>query len=66
MSTLQEVEHAVKNLSGNELNSFREWFQVYDAEIWDKELENDVVAGKLDKLGRQALKDFHLNKCNEI
>jgi hypothetical protein len=66
MSTLQEVEYAVKNLSGNELNSFRDWFQEYDAEIWDKEFERDVLSGKLEKLAENALKEYHSNKCKEI
>ena len=36
------------------------------AETWDKQFENDVKAGKLDRFAEEALADFQAGKCEEI
>jgi hypothetical protein len=50
MSNLQEIERAVSQLSDEELADFRVWFAMFDAEIWDRQFEQDVAAGRLDDL----------------
>jgi hypothetical protein len=62
MSTLQEVETAVRHLSAEDLAAFRRWFAAYDAELWDRQLEEDVRAGRLDRLADEALKE-HREGC---
>lgn len=47
MKSLREVEEAVRRLPGEELAAFRAWFAQYDAEAWDREIEEDVRAGRL-------------------
>jgi uncharacterized protein YfaT (DUF1175 family) len=56
MGKVKSIEHQVEALSPDELASFREWFVVFDAEAWDRQLEADVAAGKLDTLAENALK----------
>jgi hypothetical protein len=58
MTTVKEIEEAVANLPKPELDKFRLWFEKFDAEVWDKQFEDDVRKGKLDQLADQALKDF--------
>ena len=58
MSNLQIIEKSVKQLSKEELQSFRNWFAKYDAEIWDRRIEQDVENGKLNDIAQAALKDF--------
>jgi hypothetical protein len=41
-----------------ELQSLRAWFFEYDAEVWDREFEASVNAGKLDDLAEQALDQY--------
>jgi hypothetical protein len=55
MSSLKEIESAVSQLSADELIAFRDWFAAFDAEVWDRQIEADVAAGKLDELAQQAL-----------
>jgi hypothetical protein len=55
MSNLQEIERAVSQLTKEELAAFRVWFAEFDAEIWDRQFEEDVAAGRLDGLAKQAL-----------
>jgi hypothetical protein len=44
VSKVQELESTVKKLSREELAAFRAWFAEFDADIWDREIEEDVAA----------------------
>ena len=66
MLTVQEIERAVAKLSGDELARFREWFDDFDAKIWDKQFEQDAKSGKLDQLGNRAIADFRVGKYKEL
>lgn len=66
MSTVQEIEQAVSRLSLEELARFREWFDEFDAKVWDKQFEADAKSGKLDKLANQAIADFRAGKYKEL
>ncbi len=66
MSTIQEIENAVRHLSSDELAVFRAWFAEFDADLWDRQLEQDVAAGRLDKLAEEALTDAREGRCTEL
>ena len=66
MSTVQEIEAAVSNLSPSELSAFRAWFSDFDAGAWDKQLEEDVRAGRLDALAEEALNDLRSGRCSDL
>ncbi len=66
MNTVKEIELAVSQLSPEQLASFREWFDEFDAKVWDKQFELDAVSGKLDELASQAISDFRAGKCEEL
>ena len=57
MSSVREVEQAVRELSGPELAEFRRWFTEFDSKIWDAKLEADSAAGRLDSAADEALAD---------
>ena len=54
MGKIENLEEQVRTLSPAELARFRVWFAAFDAEVWDRQLEADVKAGKLDKLADRA------------
>jgi hypothetical protein len=56
--SVQQLEAAVSNLSREELAAFRKWFMEFDAQIWDKQFEEDAAAGRLDKLAEEAIADL--------
>jgi hypothetical protein len=66
MSNLQEIEHAVRQLSAEELADFRVWFAEFDAEIWDRQFEEDVAAGRLDDLAKRALQHLREGRCTDL
>lgn len=53
----RNIEGQIKDLSPEELRVFREWFARFDEEVWDKQIETDAQAGKLDRLAERALAD---------
>ncbi len=65
MQTIQELQSVVSQLSADELARFREWFDKFDAEVWDRQFEEDVKSGKLDRLANQAIADFKAGKCKQ-
>ena len=64
--SIQEIEQAIAELSPNELARFREWFEDFDAQVWDEQFEGDAKSGKLDKLAEKALRDYRAGKSKEL
>jgi hypothetical protein len=65
MSTVEELEAAVQRLSPEERAAFRAWFAEFDANEWDRQLEADVTAGRLDWLAAEALADRQAGRCTD-
>ena len=55
---VDELMSGVSSLSRDELAEFRRWYEEFDAEVWDREFEEDVQAGRLDKFAEKAIADF--------
>ena len=66
MSTVQEIEQALIELTPEELARFRQWFEDYDVRAWDEQWESDAKSGKLDRLADQATSDFRAGKSKEL
>ncbi len=66
MSRIEEIENAVAELPREELTRFREWFAEFEARVWDREIEEDVEAGRLDKLAEEALRDHDSGRSTEL
>ena len=66
MQRILDIEHAIEQLSPEELHTLRAWFDERDAAEWDRQLENDIAAGKLDSLADEALRDFHNGRCTDL
>ena len=65
MSTVHEIENAVRRLPPDDLAAFRAWFAEYDAEVWGREFDADVAAGRLDALAEEALTDLREGRCTD-
>jgi hypothetical protein len=66
MTKVEALEREVANLSAEELAAFREWFSEFDWQAWDRQLETDVAAGKLDALAAEALDELRRGETSEI
>ncbi|MEG3863258.1 hypothetical protein [Microcoleus sp. herbarium12] len=63
---IAELKIAVKQLPQNELAEFVEWLEEFQESLWDRQIEEDLKAGKFDPLIRQAEQAFSEGKCREI
>jgi hypothetical protein len=58
MSTRLEVQSAIEQLPKGEIRDLSKWLQEYLDEEWDREIEVDFGAGKLDRLIARAESDI--------
>jgi hypothetical protein len=65
MSTVEEVEAALRQMTAEELAAFRAWYAEFDAQEWDRQLESDAASGKLDWLIEEARKDRQEGRCTD-
>jgi len=65
MSTIKELEEAVRRLSPEERAAFRAWYAEFDAAEWDREIGADVAAGRLDWLVAEARLDRQEGRCTD-
>lgn len=66
MSTIEAIETAIRQLPPNDLAAFRRWFAEFDAAAWDKQIDADAVAGKLDGLAAEAVAEYDAGKAREL
>ena len=66
MGKIERLEQEIRELSDKELAQLRRWFIEYDAEAWDREIEADVRAGKLDRLADEALRDYAEGRTKRV
>jgi hypothetical protein len=66
MTKVEKIEQHIRKLNRKELLAFRRWFREYDSDEWDRQIEEDVRAGKLDKLAEEALAEHRAGKSKEI
>ena len=66
MSELEKLEQEILQLSPGDLAKLRAWFIELDHHLWDKQIEGDVAAGKLDRLIAEARAEFKAGKVRKI
>ena len=64
--SLQHLQENVAHLSKEELDAFSKWFEEFMADQWDKEIEEDALAGKFDEAGKRAIEDFDAGRCTPL
>jgi hypothetical protein len=64
--SIEELEIVVSHLSPEELASFTQWFEEFRAQQWDRQIEADILAGRLDAAGTRADDDFETGRCTSL
>jgi hypothetical protein len=54
MTRIEQLEAAVGSLPAEEYRQFRDWFFQRDWDEWDRQIEKDSDAGRLDFLLKEA------------
>ena len=66
MSTVQEIETAIRKLKPQEIHTVADWLQEYRETLWDQQIEADAKAGRLDKLMEEAKQDYLAGRCKPL
>lgn len=62
MSTVHEIEAAISKLKPEEIRDVGTWLDELREELWDRQIEADAKAGRLDKLMEEAKRDYRAGK----
>jgi hypothetical protein len=65
MTTVQAIEAAVELLAPEQRAEFLACFEAFDACEWDRQMEQDLEAGRLDWLAEKALGDLTAGRCTD-
>ncbi|MEN3148192.1 hypothetical protein ABCW43_12800 [Neorhizobium sp. IRAMC:178] len=66
MTKLEQIEKSVALLDPKELEAFSLWFDEFQAERWDRQIEKDDAEGKFDRLAEEALTELHAGKTKSL
>jgi hypothetical protein len=66
MTRLEKLEASVEELSQEEFSRFSEWFAELQAERWDRRIEQDAKAGRLDAVLAEARAEIAAGKVRPL
>ena len=66
MSRVEALESEIKTLSPGEFWELRARLAEHNADVWDQRLQADALAGRLDAIAGQALKDFAEDRSTDF
>lgn len=66
MSRVEQLEQRITELNPAEFKELRAWFERYDAELWDRQIEDDSKSGKLRSLIDKALADDASGRSTDL
>jgi hypothetical protein len=62
MTKLEKIEKEIATLGKEDLFKLADWLAEYQANLWDKQIEEDAKAGRLDQLIDNAKKEIAAGK----
>ncbi len=63
---VEQIENEILKLSEQDFSKLRNWLLDLDYQQWDKQLEQDIINGKLDNLASEALAEFEAGDYQEM
>jgi len=65
-NSVEAIEEAIVQLSPEKLEKLRSWFEKFDENAWDKQIERDTVNGKLDALAQAAIAEHSVGRSKKL
>ena len=64
--SIEEIESVVSGLPADELARFSQWFEEFMADQWDRQIEQDMLAGRLDAALKRADEHYEAGRCTPL
>jgi len=66
MSMVAEIERALQTLPVEDARRVGGWLQSYLDETWEKQIDGDIAAGRLDKVWEKARADIAAGRVKPL
>jgi hypothetical protein len=66
MTKLEKIQESVESLSDKELRKLGAWLDELRAQRWDKQIEEDAKAGRLDEFFAEARAEIAAGKTRPL
>jgi hypothetical protein len=66
MNQLETIEKQIAELDQDSYTRLRNWFIEFDHSVWDRKIEADSNAGKLDFLINAGLSEYYQGKTKDL
>ncbi len=66
MTKLEKIEQEISSLDPKDVRKLADWLDEYKAELWDRQIEADAKAGKLDGLIAEARREIAEGKVRPL
>jgi hypothetical protein len=63
---VKEIETAISELPPAQVAELADWFDTYRAQLWDKQIEQDLNSGRLQTLLDEAQQDLESGRCRPL
>ena len=64
--SVKDIEQAIKELPRQEIAELSQWFEEFQNQMWDEQIERDANAGRFDKLIEQAKAQSAAGRCKPL
>ena len=64
--SVTEIEAAISELTSKDLDELINWLAEYHAKIWDRQIEEDLEAGRLDAVLAEVDKEYEAGRAEPL
>ncbi len=64
--SVQDIQTAIAELPAGELDSLIAWIEEYRADAWDRQIAQDVDAGRFDALRQRVREQRQAGQCRHL
>ena len=66
MTKLEKIEQEIAALDPADVRKLAEWLVAYQADLWDRQIEDDAKSGRLDKFVETAIAEIASGKFRPL
>lgn len=64
--SVKDIEAAIAQLPREEITELSQWFEEFQNQLWDEQIERDAKAGRFDTLIEQAKAQAAAGRCKPL